>query len=83
MVKPPQTISDAIQDLSNGLAQLVAMAAMSYGEAGESLRQMNDSLQDNFMWALHDKAVDCHQLVEVILNASESKNHLIGGEHGN
>lgn len=64
-----QTLSDASQDLSTDLMQLVAMLAMSYGEQGEAMRGMNDSLQDFYMWGLHDKAAACQKLAESICSS--------------
>ena len=61
-----QTLSDASQDLASGLLQLVSMLAMTYGETGEAMRGMNDSLQDFYMWGLHDKAAACQKLAESI-----------------
>lgn len=43
---------DCINATDEALTQAAAMVSMTYGEAGETFRNMLDSQQDNFLWAL-------------------------------
>jgi hypothetical protein len=74
-----QTLSDASQDLANDLLQLVAMLAMTYGETGEAMRNMNDSLQDFYMWGLHDKSAACQKLADSICCSLVGNKTLVKG----
>ncbi|MFZ2387387.1 MAG: hypothetical protein WAW69_06235 [Polaromonas sp.] len=56
----------AYNNLTKKLCQLEAMLAMSYGDARESLDEMNDSLRDHYYWACSDLARDCGNLLESI-----------------
>lgn len=42
--------------IDKNAAQLSALLANTYGGAGESFREMNDQLQDAYMWACADMA---------------------------
>lgn len=55
---------DSLDTLQQKLAQLDAMLAMSYGSAGETFRNMNDSLQDNYLWACSAIAGECRELAD-------------------
>lgn len=57
----PDTL-DRLDSLNQKLAQLDAMLAMSYGTAGDSFRSMNESLQDNYLWACSTLARECKEL---------------------
>lgn len=54
---------DRFDSLQQKLAQLDAMLNMSYGCAGEAFRNMNDALQDNYLWACSTLATECVDLV--------------------
>lgn len=36
------------------IAQLKAMLAVTYGESGNEFRNLNEELQDNYMWGAYD-----------------------------
>lgn len=60
------TVNDTLDRfdlLQQKLAQLDAMLNMSYGCAGEAFRNMNDALQDNYLWACSTLATECVDLV--------------------
>lgn len=44
-------LRDSISEL---LTKAHALAAITYGGAGEAFRNLNDALQDEYMWALAD-----------------------------
>ena len=46
---------DALDKASEALAHAYALVNMTYGDAGESFRGMNDEMQDSFLWALADR----------------------------
>lgn len=53
---------DAHSSLTAKLAQLQALLMMTYGEARESIDNMNETLRDNYFWACSDMANDCLKL---------------------
>ncbi len=55
-------VTDRLDKLHQKLAQLEAVLAMSYGDAGESFRNMNDDLQDNYLWSCGTLATECKEL---------------------
>lgn len=60
---------DRFDSLQQKLAQLDAMLNMSYGCAGEAFRNMNDALQDNYLWACSTLATECVDLVCTLYQA--------------
>lgn len=56
----------AYNSLTKKLCQLEALLVMSYGDARESLDEMNDSLRDHYYWACADMAKDCGDLLASI-----------------
>jgi hypothetical protein len=54
--------TERLDVLTQKLAQLEAVLAMSYGDAGESFRNMNDDLQDNYLWSCGTLARECKEL---------------------
>ena len=44
-----------IEAAATALAQAAAMVHMTFGNAGETFRNMNDDLQENYLWALADR----------------------------
>jgi hypothetical protein len=64
-------ISGSKMDITDQIAcriqQLEAMLAMTFGESGESFRNMNDDLQDNFMWSCSSAIKEIRQLLDLLL----------------
>lgn len=54
---------DAYETLTKKLGQLEALLTMSYGDALESIDEMNDSLRQNYYWTCADLATDCGTLI--------------------
>ena len=59
----PKTVSEQLDYLTAKLAQLSALMAHAYGESGEAFRNLNDDLQDTYLWHCADVALDCHQAI--------------------
>ena len=55
---------DDIDALMPRVSKLQAMLAMTYGQAGESFRSMNRTLQDNYLWAVHSKVTTLRMLFD-------------------
>ncbi|MGF6781115.1 hypothetical protein [Paraburkholderia sp. GAS334] len=49
--------------------KLSAMLAVTCGESGESFRNLNDTIQNNYMWARADMACE---LQDLMLGTSEA-----------
>lgn len=47
-----RSVCEQAEELTQRLTQLDAMVAVTYGEQGEAFRNMNDNLQDNFLWGV-------------------------------
>lgn len=45
----------AADRLHESIAKAKAMVSMTYGTAGDSFREMAGNIQDDFMWAVHDR----------------------------
>lgn len=60
------TMSDAQNTADILVAKLHAMLMMTYGEAGDSFRSMNDELQDNYMWACAGMVTDLKEVISEI-----------------
>jgi hypothetical protein len=60
----PETVSEQLEDLTAKLTQLSALMAHAYGESGEAFRNLNDDLQDTYLWHCADVALDCHQAID-------------------
>lgn len=52
------------------IQQLEAMLAMTFGESGGSFRNMNDDLQDSFMWSCSSAITEIRQLWELLEQGS-------------
>lgn len=52
-----------INHLHRRIAQAKAAAAVMYGETGDAFRNLNDDIQDNFAWLLHDLVGDIEACV--------------------
>lgn len=48
------------------IQQLEGMLAMTFGESGESFRNMNDDLQDSFMWSCSSAIKEIRQLWDLL-----------------
>lgn len=59
--------SDLIEDAHTKSLHLHAMLTTITGEGGRSFRTMNESLQDNFIWA-------CQRMAEEVTNLIEKAN---------
>ena len=60
-----------VDQLSARQVQLLSLLAMTYGDAGDSFRRMNPTLQDNYLWA-------CFMIAEEMRGLSEAlraRNH--------
>jgi hypothetical protein len=58
------------KDRMDAIAQkLSAMLAVTCGANGESFRNLNDQIQDNYMWACADMA---RELQNLVLGTSEA-----------
>lgn len=55
---------DTHTSLTAKLAQLQALLMMTFGEARESIDNMNEKLRDNYFWACSDMANDCLKLAD-------------------
>lgn len=54
------------------MAQLEAKIAMTYGESGEAFRNLNDDLQDNFMWSCGMAIREIRQLWDLLWQENRS-----------
>lgn len=54
---------DDNERLSQLAQKLNALLAHTYAESGEDFRNLNDALQDAYMWACSDMAGDINKLV--------------------
>lgn len=48
----------AFDDLYMAIAKAKAVSYMTYGDAGEAFRNMNDDAQDEYLWALSGLIVE-------------------------
>ncbi|MBC7617876.1 MAG: hypothetical protein H7293_02600 [Candidatus Saccharibacteria bacterium] len=62
----PETVSEQLGYLTAKLAQLSALMAHAFGESGRAFRNMNDDLQDTYLWHCADVALDCNQAADDI-----------------
>lgn len=51
-----QDLSDALEEIHTTCLQLEALLANTFGESGESFRNMNNELQDNYLWCCTNMA---------------------------
>jgi len=61
-------ISDQI---ASRIQQLEAMLAMTFGESGESFRNMNDDLQDSFLWSCSSAITEIRQLWDLLTETKD------------
>lgn len=65
-VQGSKSISDQFDNANTLAAKLHALLMMTYGEAGESFRSMNDKLQDDYLWACAGMATELQTAVAEI-----------------
>lgn len=65
----------AMDDLSSALRKAEALSLMTYGDAGDSFRNMGDGAQDYFLWALHGLLCTATEALDRLerLDAQEAK----------
>ena len=56
--------NDVIEGLWQKSAKLEALLVNAYGESGESFRNLNNDLQDTYIWACSDLAGEIKELVK-------------------
>ena len=66
---------DLEDTIAANVAQLDAMLVMTYGDAGDDFRRMNDKIVDAYMWACADKASTIRRALNELtdLRIAESK----------
>lgn len=47
-------LSDVVEHIDTRIKQLRAMLCSIYGQGGEAFRELNDELQDYFLWSCFD-----------------------------
>jgi hypothetical protein len=60
---------DLSQSLQIGISQLNAMLFATYGDSGDRFRELNDEIQDFFMWGLQEKAASLARMAEDLSSA--------------
>lgn len=62
--KPDASTDSITNHLGAKLAQLSAMLHLVYGEGLERFNNMNDTIQDNYLWSCAMIADECKELAE-------------------
>lgn len=62
----PRDLLDAFDTLNAAVTKAHALSMMTYGNAGESFRDMADALQDEYLWALGDLLSDAVEALAII-----------------
>lgn len=62
----PSDSADRLQVLT---AKLSAMLAHTFGNSGESFRELNDDTQDSYLWACAEMMEEIHELASELLPA--------------
>lgn len=57
---------DIGDQIASRIQQLDAMLTMTFGESGESFRDMNADLQDSFLWSCSSAITEIRQLWELL-----------------
>lgn len=60
----PDIRKDALERAMVLVSQLDAMVTVTYGNSGEGFREMNDHLQDMFMWSVAEKIQELQSSIE-------------------
>ncbi len=63
-INSSKAAESTIDQLARKSRQLHALLKMCYGDAGESFRNLNDTLQDDHAWACSDLAEEIRDLAE-------------------
>ncbi|MGB3070397.1 MAG: hypothetical protein WBC18_17715 [Ottowia sp.] len=58
----------AFDDLSEAILKAKAISYMTYGESGEVFRNMNDTAQDEYLWALSGLIVAASEALKRLEN---------------
>ena len=67
---------EVTNQLNARIGQLDAMLSLTYGEQGETFRNTNDTLQDDFMWSCSMAIQEIQQLwyvIQTMADAEQSK----------
>ena len=69
---------DLVDELDAKLTHLRAMLQQTYGGSGESFRNYNNHIQDNYMWACATLADECQVLLAGLseLRRASKKEHV-------
>lgn len=60
----PDIRKDALERAIVLVSQLDAMVTVTYGNSGEGFREMNDQLQDMYMWTMAEKIQELQACIE-------------------
>lgn len=60
----PDIRKDALERAMELVSQLEAMVTVTYGTSGDGFREMNDHLQDTYMWAMSEKIQELQASIE-------------------
>lgn len=66
----PVSAFDTLGKLQGKLAQLTAILNSIYGGGFESFQCLNDTLQENILWACADLSEDCERLADSLTPAN-------------
>lgn len=72
-ISPGASRFDVSTLIEGKLTQLESMLSVAYGEAGESFRNLDDEIQDNYLWAVASMAQEARALYQT-LEGSHFKN---------
>jgi hypothetical protein len=61
---------DCLDQASALVAQIHAMALMTYGSTGDGFRAQSEEIQDNFMWAMESKIEEMKNLISSMVTSS-------------
>ena len=65
---PNATRDSLISTISENLSHCEAMTNVIYGEGFDAFNRMNDSLMENYLWALASKVTEIRAQFEVLTN---------------
>ena len=60
----PASAFDTLEKLQRKLAQLTAILNSIYGGGFESFQSLNNTLQENILWACADLSEDCERMAD-------------------
>jgi len=67
---------DLYNHLHTQLTHLSVMLLMTYGGGGESFRNYNDQIQDEYMWACSQLADECRELFPQVMEKTREASSL-------